>query len=488
MKRNLILILSVFFFSFFISSSTFALKHDVSYIPLYSDQNYSGGTVGNGAKNPKFEIKWNSTYAPTFNTTNLNYYFTSRLSNNKCTFVNGQDNHRVTPTVTHDNTVAFYYGFDSYRYFTGGSSAHPTQYNQSFCMQTVPFGTIYSNQSNLDSHPNFDDSSLVNIPIYDRPFYSDLLPYYYDYDSIYLHDSAIDTNTGHHYNNSFKPSSVTGSPVNKFKEMIIPLGRANEDVVGSLTQGRVFRLDGVFDFSGENTTYFNWNPDLTNAKFRLVFTGKTETNFSSPTNENDYVDCTVNFISIEYSHTYQLEYTCEATLPVTYYNGNLWFYLYLSSGSDVSPQDWLWDSDGDWSFGSTWFVTDNDDTPGATWGSAPTGNHLENAPGSAQPLIPSYDQSYVDALTNLFSFNLFNPFTPIFALFTDNSSCVDIPIIAGMLNSSNITYCPWFPSSVRNIVTPVLGISSLMIAFGFIVRWLKSSDEGLIQTSKKGVD
>lgn len=72
----------------------------------------------------------------------------------------------------------------------------------------------------------------------------------------------------------------------------------------------------------------------------------------------------------------------------------------------------------------------------------------------------------------MFNFTAFNPFSPIFALFNNGSSCVNIPIISGMINSKDKQYCPWFPANVRNILTPVLGISSMMLIFGFFIRWL----------------
>lgn len=74
-----------------------------------------------------------------------------------------------------------------------------------------------------------------------------------------------------------------------------------------------------------------------------------------------------------------------------------------------------------------------------------------------------------------------NPFAGFFSLFKTGDDCVDIPIIAGMLNSPSSRYCSWFPVSVRSILTPVLGISGTMLIFGFFVSWLKnSSDSGSI--------
>ena len=83
------------------------------------------------------------------------------------------------------------------------------------------------------------------------------------------------------------------------------------------------------------------------------------------------------------------------------------------------------------------------------------------------------DQS--NKLGNLFSFTAFNPFSGLFGLFT-GGGCKPIPTIGKMLNKPDATYCPWFPDNVRSILTPVLGISSMMLIFGFFIRWLNSDD------------
>lgn len=75
----------------------------------------------------------------------------------------------------------------------------------------------------------------------------------------------------------------------------------------------------------------------------------------------------------------------------------------------------------------------------------------------------------------IFTFDLTNPFSGIFGLFT-NSNCVSIPTLAGLVGSNETTYCSWFDSSVRSILTPAIGIASTMIIFGFIVRWLGGSN------------
>ncbi len=84
------------------------------------------------------------------------------------------------------------------------------------------------------------------------------------------------------------------------------------------------------------------------------------------------------------------------------------------------------------------------------------------------------DQGNEDAnkLGSLFTFNVLNPFIGIFDMFLPSSNCASIPTLARLLHLDNSTVCSWFPSDVRNIVTPVVSLSSSMLLFGFIVRWL----------------
>lgn len=88
---------------------------------------------------------------------------------------------------------------------------------------------------------------------------------------------------------------------------------------------------------------------------------------------------------------------------------------------------------------------------------------------------------------SMFSFTFLNPFIGIFELFND-SGCVSIPTIAGMVGSDETTYCPWFDSSVRNILTPVFGLSSMILLFGFAVRWLGSGGDAVTVNSKTWKD
>lgn len=479
--RIIAIILPCFCFTL-ISSDTYALLHDVKYIPIASDGALTGGSNDVGPQNATFSISWGSSYQPDRSQIRRNnlHYFNSSLSNNLCTFVNYTNTYRTQPSVYGDYSTEYSFGFTSFRY---DYRPNDTSTNPPICNQTVPFGTLYPNQSNLFNHPNFDESSLVNIPIADRPPFLGLLPYWYDYDSFYINDVATDTSSGITYSNTLKFSDFMGIIPNQFSDLTIPLGRVNEDVVGAITQGRQVDYHGVFDFSGEGNFVNFSNEFVNNGTFELRYTGLSQSDISGGNvTQNQYgsTSCSFNNITLPSTGFNQLEFDCSFNSPFTEYNGQMWFYLYLHSS------DYIFNTNADWSFSSAYFMTDNDDTPGGTWGTAPTGNHLENAPGSASGLIPD-DNDFFGNFLNLFNFSFANPFTPLFGLFTDTSRCVQIPTIAGMLGSESTEYCPWFDSTVRNILTPVLGISANMLLFGFIVKWLGARSGNFVEdTTNKG--
>lgn len=79
-----------------------------------------------------------------------------------------------------------------------------------------------------------------------------------------------------------------------------------------------------------------------------------------------------------------------------------------------------------------------------------------------------------DEASNVFGFSVSNPFDPLFAMFS-TSNCVSIPTIASLLNAPSSEYCSWFPLSIRQVLTPVLSISAMMLLFGFFIRWLSGT-------------
>lgn len=462
--------------SFVVSSDVSALMHDVKYIPIASESVLSYGTTSVAPENPDFEVHWHSENAPSSVKLNLNHYFVPLYdsSRNLCVFQSYQSTYHTLPSFDGTN---YSFGFNTWRY-----NLRSADFNDYFCRQTAPFGTLLSSDSNITSHPNFDESSIVNIPIADRAPYTSLLPYTYDYDSLYVHDSAVDTSTGVTYNNSLKFSEFIGSPINKPDRLVIPLGRANSDVVGTISLGRKVKLTGVFDFSGEGN-YVNFT-SASDSYFRLYYGGYDTFSWITDSTHNvgGYTDCSLNNITLPSTGFNQLEFTCEFESPYDFLPGRTWFSLRLFAGSS----DYIFDTNADWSFSSAYFITDNDETPGGTWGDAPTGNNLSSAPGSAEGLIPQ-DQDFFNKLVNLFAFNVSNPFAGLLDMIHDPNSCASIPTLAGMLNAEESTYCPWFPTSVRNVLTPVLSIAGMMLVFGFFVRWLGARSGNFIEDSG-GID
>ena len=76
---------------------------------------------------------------------------------------------------------------------------------------------------------------------------------------------------------------------------------------------------------------------------------------------------------------------------------------------------------------------------------------------------------------NIFNLgNIIFPFQSFLSGFT-NQQCVDIPIIGSWLGSgSNSRYCSWWSSDIRDVLTPIFATSSMMLLFGFIMKWLRS--------------
>ena len=307
---------------------------------------------------------------------------------------------------------------------------------------------------------------------------------WYDYTSIPITASSSSNSTNATIRDLF------GNNSHYMYGFTLPL-TFNSEVLGQMSSGRTYHFHGEFGstepfYSSDSSG--NLASSFTQPYVILQFEGvSTSGSFYSSKYSWDNIssDSISNYCTkLVLSATKKLlSFDCYFTAPadIKYSTFSVRFSSVSQYASNHYSQKPVWYNHSDLVFIENFYViTDNNDSPGGDASISPSGLSISSAPGSSS----TYGDSYNDSLSSLFSFNFLNPFVPIFNLFTDNSSCVSIPIIAGMLNSSETTYCPWFSSDVRNILTPVLGISSMMLLFGFLVRWLGSSSGNFFEDSK----
>lgn len=324
----------------------------------------------------------------------------------------------------------------------------------------------------------------------------------YDFDSIYA--GTIDTSTGD-YDKYIDISGIYGDfSRGGVRSLNIPLDISQKNV-GTVSANtplewtfELFSLNPLSNIASSpyisiHLSYFPLDFD--------TYTG-TVSDFANSRTSVDISSCTVDpnheFLKVNedltFTHMYGYQVKCSYTpsTDMSYIQATL-----VLSGDEYFTTN-LFTFTQYLYFGSSYFVTNNDDTySGTTANDAPTGDDIEEAPGYASlycdnaatcddPADICAEGDFLCDLSHLFSFNFINPFEPILHLFTDNGSCVQIPTIAGMIHSNETQVCPWFDSNVRNIVTPVLGLSSMMLVFGFAVRWLGARSGNLFEDSFEG--
>lgn len=338
----------------------------------------------------------------------------------------------------------------------------------------------------VDSLSNYDSNSVGGLaPALGTPTSGELqrlLPYRFSYDGFYRTDTR--NSEGLYYTNKFDLHNVFGPQgyPNTIYDLYIPFGSGKTDVSSTLTN------DMPIEFSGEFVI------DLADPSSAFGLNGSTiqlETYYvyNQGWNGPDVTDCTWNLVR-DYpddpTSVYGLRYSC----PTTLRSSSSWdpsrnfpyFRLHVHFNYETENTKFF-----QFIYDSSVSITNNDGTPGGDWDDPVQGYDTHSAPGSA------YQQDYHDqepdyglSLSKLFNFTFINPFEPILHLFTDNGSCVQIPTIAGMIHSEETQVCPWFDSNVRNIVTPVLGLSSMMLVFGFAVRWLGARSGNMFEDSFEG--
>lgn len=344
------------------------------------------------------------------------------------------------------------------------------------CMRLHSFGS--------GGVPEFDVGSMP--ADFAGQYSNNLSPYSYGADGFFSVSTTV--KDGMHYSENFNFAKIfgEGNYLNKFSSLNFSLFDEQQSI--DYYSGRDIEYAGSFTFESSFTIS---QTAVDSGHFYVAF-------FGIATDGRTYshnISCTLNQRSVEAINYYGLEYSCPWTVDHDYLFTYQTFHIdAIPDGSENNPSLWgyVWDTDGRWIWsGQTgagqYIITDNDDTPGDPINSNRSGNYIPNDAARIANLtsddIIIDGQNFSASLINLFGFNFINPFAPIFNLFNSGSNCVQIPTIAGMIHSEESQVCPWFDSSVRNIVTPVLGISSMMLVFGFAVRWLGSSSGNLFEDS-----
>ena len=331
----------------------------------------------------------------------------------------------------------------------------------------------------------------------------------WSYDSLYTADYNVSTGEPLKLvdlSNAFFDQGQDGFDSGTIQQISIPLG-LNPSLFRKIDSGTLLEwdvglvnpayyfndayhdvsLDSSFDIV-MHLQYFTLDPDTSS---QSDFRNSHKSSLSYPSTISVLPTCTLNdhfstpVFDGDVRETFVgLNIHCSYTTPEDVY--------YLSPLLRLSASDndgfLTYDYEGLY-LSSSYLTTDGDETwSGLMANASPTGTNLDDAPGYHQ--LYGYlssdncaDGDFLCELSNLFSFSVLNPFAPLFNLFTDNSSCANIPIIASMLNSEETTYCPWFSSDTRNILTPVLGLAAAMLVFGFFVRWLGSSSGNMFEDS-----
>lgn len=343
---------------------------------------------------------------------------------------------------------------------------------------------------------------------------------WYSWDSIYMYGVSKEWGVGRYSTLKDIFGGTPNEDLTDLKYMYsfgLPLVY-NESTVGKLTPGREiqfsFRLQsaGTFLSSDIEGNLSQFDINHLGVSFRLQAIDEDNSQYSSntffstvinnsgvtPSGATWFSDCnmTKNQIQPDQELITELIFTCKFTSPTTlsHVHPNILFYYHDPNESSTRTRLYpIWYNEGEVRFGASYIVTDNDWTPGASASIPPSGAHLEEAPGYSSTI--GYDDDgesnggdLYNQLTTMFSFNFTNPFGAYFASFRDNSSCVNIPILADMIHAEQTTYCPWFDSATRDIVTPILSTVAVMLCFGFLVRWLKSTNSDFSPESSKGGD
>lgn len=371
----------------------------------------------------------------------------------------------------------------------------------------------------FSNYPRWNWSSLINIPLVNERFaYEDSKPYYYAFNKIYIDgsekvDGVVSKRFGVKMSDLFNTqvpewSNLTfnfdlfNSPVNRLDYEGSP-----ENSIRNFTLGGSIYFDSDYTFKDSDCTYnptcigmfvqnYNVSPNVWSDDLQSEVLSDGSLLYDLSSNGDSYVlkECSVTQYHIsDGDEQNRLDFSCRyqpSDSPNSYrLSSEIDFRLIhvgiMFGGSTGYHNDTL-SSDADYTFKDFYVVTNDDWTP-TDWEAS------DNGSGGAKSEAPGYgvggggsdgsEPDFFESLGSMFNFSFINPFAPIFDMFSSNESCASIPTIAGLIHSESSIVCPWFDSNVRSIVTPILGLSSMMLVFGFAVRWLGSSSGNMFEDS-----
>lgn len=424
------------------SSDASALKYAYNAFPLYQSNFPTYST-----SNPTFNVYWDGDVSSVLDQdlfdTDKSYQYLHSIQNNICT----ESNYPVS---------IFASNYVNGRDYTSLYSGEGTQFRRSFdipnpaCDANV---TKYSYDSIYGAKFNMTTGDAEQLVDFDNLFFDNTNP----------------------------------STSNSIKRIDVPLN-LDPSITNDANKSITFNF-GMVQTSANNFDYLasslNYELDIWYEKPTSGFVHDTitsgcnyDTNYTFTTRSTDLYETFRGFnLTCSYTPTYDMK--------------NISVQLAVYAGDPINPSPFLTYREG---FGgvylsASYVITNNDNTWSGQYANRePSGEKLVEAPGYHQlygyeEQQGCYEGDFLCQLSNLFNFSMINPFAPIFGLFTDQNQCAQIPTIAGMIHSEETHVCPWFNSTTRNIVTPVLGLASMMLIFGFTVRWLGARSGNLFEDS-----
>lgn len=352
---------------------------------------------------------------------------------------------------TYSMSLGFYYMPSSY--VDDNPSFKCSQYH-------VPFsGELPFDQNSLNDY--FPDS-FTNMSSW---YWDNQNPYWYSSDGMLTYERHIDTSTGQSYGSSLYLQDVIGTNPNKFKTLVLPVYNSDQDsdCTGEFESGDTFEFNGVFQFDQPD---FQWNSNLdSTSEFKLRIQDKSHYRES---------DCITNLITV--NGYQQLEFTCSISFD---FDPDIFVASIRIYAGDNA--DYVWDA-SPFYFAGLKIITHNDDSPAQ----CEVGDYFDSS-----HILGDFTQEdsqgggFFYDLSHLFIFSIPISSTPLGGLFSgyNNSQCASIPLISNLLHAEEEVVCPFFTKVVRDIATPILASASVLLLFGFLVRWLSSSSGNYYEDS-----